>query len=280
MAARLLLMGGHEFDQLDGNEVLSDQILELSGVESPKVCLLPTASGDPDHQIARFRRSFGGRGAEATDISLFRLGQNPIDLREHLLGQDVIYVGGGSLVNLVAVWGPHGVYDLLREALGRDILICGQSAGAICWFEQGITTSSGVPALADGFGHLPGSLCVHYHADPARRMAYLEAVATGTPAGYGADDQTALLFEDGELTRLVLRAKRGRYMEGATRRATARARSSTRSRSKTSPASPGSRWGAAVSTTFARSAAGETIPASAAAARKALQGRASRSRRS
>ena len=201
MAARLLLMGGHEFDQLDGNEVLTDLILELSGLESPKVCLLPTASGDPYHQIARFRRSFGGRGAEATDISLFRLGQNPIDLREHLLGQDVIYVGGGSLVNLVAVWGPHGVYDLLREALGRDILICGQSAGAICWFEQGITTSSGVPALADGFGHLPGSLCVHYHADPARRMAYLEAVATGTPAGYGADDQTALLFEDGELAR-------------------------------------------------------------------------------
>jgi peptidase E len=203
MASRLLLMGGHEFDQLDGNEVLTDLILELSGSDSPRVCLLPTASGDPDHQITRFRRAFGGRGAEATDISLFRLGQNPIDLEAHLFSQDVVYVGGGSLVNLVAVWGPHGVYDLLREALERGVLICGQSAGAICWFEQGITTSSGVPAMADGFGHLPGSLCVHYHRDPERRTAYLEAVAAGAAPGFGADDQTGLFFEQGELSRAV-----------------------------------------------------------------------------
>jgi peptidase E len=196
-------MGGHEFDQLDGNEVLTDLILELSGADSPKVCLLPTASGDPDHQISRFRRAFGSRGAEASDISLFRLGQNPIDLESHLLAQDVVYVGGGSLVNLVAVWGPHGVYDLLRKALDRGVLVCGQSAGAICWFEQGITTSSGVPAMADGFGHLPGSLCVHYHRDPERRVAYLDAVAAGARGGFGADDQTGLLFEDGRLTRAV-----------------------------------------------------------------------------
>jgi peptidase E len=203
MASRLLLMGGHEFDQLDGNEVLTDLILELAGSDSPKVCLLPTASGDPDHQITRFRRAFGCRGADATDISLFRLGQNPIDLEAHLFSQDVVYVGGGSLVNLVAVWGPHGVYDLLREALGRGVLICGQSAGAICWFEQGITTSSGVPAMADGFGHLPGSLCVHYHRDPERRTAYLAAVAAGASPGFGADDQTGLFFEGGQLTRAV-----------------------------------------------------------------------------
>ena len=208
MAARLLLMGGHKFDRFDGNEVLTDLILELTGVESPKICLLPTASGDPDDQITRFTRSFGGRGAVATDISLFRLGKNPIDLRAHLSGQDAIYIGGGSLVNLVAVWGPHGVFDLLREALEAGILIAGQSAGAICWFQQGITTSSGTPALADGFGHLPGSLCVHYHGDPGRRKAYLEAVAAGAPAGYGADDQTALLFVDGELNRAVS-ARRG-----------------------------------------------------------------------
>jgi peptidase E len=208
MAARLLLMGGHEFDRLEGNEVLTELILELAGTESPRVCLLPTASGDPDHQIARFRRSFGGRGADASEISLFRLGQNPIDLRSHLFEQDAIYVGGGSLVNLVAVWGPHGVFEILLEALNRDILIVGQSAGAICWFQQGITTSSGAPALADGIGHLPGSLCVHYHADPGRRTAYLEAVADGAAAGYGADDQTGLLFVDGELTR-ALSARRG-----------------------------------------------------------------------
>jgi peptidase E len=196
-------MGGHEFDRLDGNEVLCDFILGLAGTASPRICLLPTASGDPDDQITRFRRSFGSRGAEATDISLFRLGDSPVDLETHFLTQDVIYVGGGSLLNLIAVWGAHGIYGLLCEALAAGVLVCGQSAGAMCWFEQGITTSSGAPELADGLGLLPGSLCVHYHRDPERRDAYLAAVAAGTPDGYGADDQTALLFEDGRLTRAV-----------------------------------------------------------------------------
>lgn len=203
MASRLLLMGGHEFDRLDGNEVLCDFILELAGTASPRICLLPTASGDPDDQISRFRRSFGSRGAEATDISLFRLGEIPVDLETHFLTQDVIYVGGGSLLNLIAVWGAHGIYDLLCEALEAGVLVCGQSAGAMCWFERGITTSSGAPAIADGLGLLPGSFCVHYHRDPERRMAYLDEVAAGVPDGYGADDQTALLFENGEVTRAV-----------------------------------------------------------------------------
>jgi peptidase E len=203
MVSRLLLMGGHEFDRLDGNEVLSDFILELAGTASPRICLLPTASGDPDDQISRFRRSFGSRGAEATEISLFRLGDTPVDLETFFLTQDVIYVGGGSLLNLIAVWGAHGIYDLLIEALEAGVLVCGQSAGAMCWFERGITTSSGAPAMADGLGLLAGSLCVHYHRDPGRREAYLAEVADGAPGGYGADDQTAMLFEDGRVTRAV-----------------------------------------------------------------------------
>ncbi|MEX0620814.1 MAG: peptidase E [Solirubrobacterales bacterium] len=203
MVSRLLLMGGHEFDRLDGNEVLCDLILELAGTASPRVCLLPTASGDPDDQISRFRRSFGSRGAEATDLSLFRLGDSPVDLETYFLAQDVIYIGGGSLLNLVAVWGAHGIFELLREALEAGVLVCGQSAGAMCWFERGITTSSGTPVMADGLGLLPGSLCVHYHRDPERRATFLTEIAAGAPSGYGADDQTALLFEDGEVTRAV-----------------------------------------------------------------------------
>jgi cyanophycinase-like exopeptidase len=178
-------------------------MLELTGSDAPKVCLLPTASGDSDHQISAFRRAFGSRGAEVSDISLFRLGQNPVDLEEHFFNQDLIYVGGGSLVNLVAVWSAHGVYELLLEALSRGVLICGQSAGAMCWFERGITTSSGVPAMADGFGLIPGSFCVHYHRDPERRKAYLESVAGGEPPGWGTDDQAGLLFEDGAVTRTI-----------------------------------------------------------------------------
>jgi dipeptidase E len=199
MGRRLLVMGGHEFDRLDGNESICDHIIELSGKEKPRICLLPTASGDPEDQISRFRRSFGSRGCEVSDISLFRLGANPIDVSAHLLSQDAIYVGGGSLLNLVAIWKAHGIGDMLELCLDRGILICGQSAGAMTWFEYGITSSSGLPAAAPGLGLLQGSLCVHYHQDPQRRTRYLADVGAGMPAGYGADDQSAMLFVDGEM---------------------------------------------------------------------------------
>ena len=200
MKGRILVMGGHEFDRLDGNEAIVEHIISLTGKEAPKMCLLPTASGDPEDQISRFRRSFGSRGCEVSDISLFRLGANPIDVSAHLMKQDAIYVGGGSLVNLVAVWRPHGIAELIEECLERGVMVVGQSAGAMCWFEAGITSSSGRPEPAEGLGLLEGSLCVHYHRDPDRRTRYLAEVGKGIPPGYGADDQTGLLFVDGELT--------------------------------------------------------------------------------
>ncbi|MDQ2700823.1 MAG: peptidase E [Actinomycetota bacterium] len=199
MSRRLFVMGGHEFDRLDGNELICDHIIGLSGVPRPKICLLPTASGDPEDQIARFRRSFGSRGCEVSDVSLFRLGTNPIDVSAHLLEQDVIYVGGGSLLNLVAIWQAHDIHELLEMCLDRGILICGQSAGAMCWFDYGITSSSGLPAAAPGLSLIGGSLCVHYHQDPQRRKRYLADVGAGMPGGYGADDQSGLLFVDGKL---------------------------------------------------------------------------------
>ena len=194
-------MGGHEFDRLGGNEAICDHVIELSGKQNPKICLLPTASGDPQDQIGRFTRSFGSRGCEVTDISLFRLGASPIDVSAHLLSRDVIYVGGGSLVNLVAIWTAHGIKELMESALDQGVLICGQSAGAMVWFESGITTSSGTPAPAKGLGLIEGSLCVHYHHDPERRTEFMGEVAGGgMPPGYGCDDQAGMLFEDGVMT--------------------------------------------------------------------------------
>jgi len=208
MKGRILVMGGHEFDRLDGNEAIVEHIISLTGKENPRICLLPTASGDPEDQISRFRRSFGSRGCEVSDISLFRLGANPIDVSAHLMKQDAIYVGGGSLVNLVAVWRPHGIAELIEECLERGVMVVGQSAGAMCWFESGITSSSGRPEPANGLGLLKGSLCVHYHRDPDRRARYLSAVGEEIVPGYGADDQTGLLFSDGELTE-VFTAREG-----------------------------------------------------------------------
>jgi dipeptidase E len=201
---RILALGGHDFDRRVGNDAICDLIVELADSPRPRICLLPTASGDPEDQIARFRRAFAERDCVPQVISLFRLGENPIDLREELLGQDVIYAGGGSMVNLVAVWRAHGLDQILRECWREGILICGQSAGAMIWFQAGITSSQGEPAVAAGLGLLPGSACVHYLTEPVRRRRFLRAIGSGELAsGLGLEDQTGALFEDTQLVETI-----------------------------------------------------------------------------
>src|SRR4051794_7762792 len=201
---RILALGGHDFDRRAGNDAICDMIVELAESPRPKVCLLPTASGDPEDQIARFRRAIAERDSVPQVISLFRLGENPVDLREELLNQDVIYAGGGSMVNLIAIWRAHGLDEILRECWREGILICGQSAGAMCWFQGGITSSQGEPSVADGLGLLPGSACVHYLTEPVRRRRFLRAISAGElEPGLGLEDQTGALFEDDRLAETV-----------------------------------------------------------------------------
>ncbi len=197
---RILALGGHDFDRRAGNDAICDLIVDLAESPRPKVCLLPTASGDHEDQIARFRRTFAERDCVPDVISLFRLGENPVDLREELLNQDVIYAGGGSMLNLIAIWLAHGLDEILRECWREGILIVGQSAGAMVWFQGGITSSQGDPAVAGGFGLLPGSACVHYLTEPVRRRLFLRAISSGKlEPGLGLEDQTGALFEDTEL---------------------------------------------------------------------------------
>jgi dipeptidase E len=198
--SRILALGGHDFSSRPPDRAVSELMLRLATDRAggrPKICILPTASGDTADQIGRFYTSFGDRACDPSDVSLFRLGRRPIALREHLLEQDLIYVGGGSLLNLLAVWEAHELEAILSLAWRQGIVLAGQSAGAMCWFEAGITTSSGKPKPAAGLGLLGGSLCVHYNNEPGRRLAYLEAVGDGMPAGYGLDDYAGLLWEGG-----------------------------------------------------------------------------------
>ena len=164
----VLALGGHEFNRRRGNEAITEYMLGLVPSES-RICLLPTASGDPREEISAFRAAVGGSAAEISDVSLFRLEHEPIAVRDHLLSRDLIYVGGGSMVNLLAIWRAHGLDAILAEAWERGVVLAGLSAGAMCWFEGGITRSSGPPETIGALGLLPGSLTVH--ADGERRSA-------------------------------------------------------------------------------------------------------------
>ena len=204
----ILALGGHEFSRKQGNEAIRDYMLALSEGAEPRVCLLPTASGDPTEQIAAFRASLGDVDCDVSHVSLFRLEADVIDLAEHLLAQDLIYVGGGSLVNLVAIWRAHGLDEILRECLRRGIVLAGQSAGAMCWFDWGVTRSAGPARLAPGLGVVPGILSVHYHRDADRRRVLLDEVARRGVAGYGIDDGAGILISDGRF-RLAVSGRDG-----------------------------------------------------------------------
>jgi peptidase E len=190
-----------------GNPLLDDYVLEQTGSDRPRVCFLPTASGDADHYIVRFYRTFAHR-CEASHVSLFRrdrcAGAVEGDIERHLLTQDLIYVGGGSVLSLLGTWRAHGVDGLLRKAWRSGVMLCGLSAGSLCWFAEAVTAFHGPPQPVRGLGLLPHSNCVHYDGEAGRGVAYREMVATGDMRpGYAAEDGAALHFEGRELLRAV-----------------------------------------------------------------------------
>jgi peptidase E len=200
----ILAMGGGGFSMEPDNPALDDFALSLTARPRPAICLLPTAGGDSEEQIRRFHEAFDDKPCEPTHVSLFRRGRQRVPLRAHLLAQDVIYVGGGSLVNLLAIWRAQGLPDILREAWRRGIVLAGLSAGSMCWFEWGVTSSFGEPAVAPGLGFLPGSNSVHWDGEPDRRPVYLAAVASGeVPGGWGAEDGVGLVFHGTRLAEVV-----------------------------------------------------------------------------
>jgi dipeptidase E len=179
---------------------LDDYVLSVA--RGRRVCLVPTASSEDLGFVVRFYSLFGSK-AEATHLSFFPW--PPEDLRAFVLGQDVIYVGGGNTANMLAIWRVHGVDEILREAWEDGIVLCGSSAGMICWFAAGITDSFGpqLEGMRDGLGFLPGSACPHYDGEELRRPRYRELVDGGFPAGWAAEDAVGLHFEGTELAEVV-----------------------------------------------------------------------------
>jgi dipeptidase E len=201
---QIVAFGGGGFSMEWGNTLLDDFVLGLTGAKRPKVCFLPTASGDADHYVVRFYRAFSADRCEPSHISLFRRETGVGDPRAHLLSQDLIYVGGGSLVSLLGTWRAHGIDDALREAWEAGVILCGGSAGALCWFGQTLSGFHEGPAREiEALGLLPWSCAVHYHEEAGRREGFIGSIGAGMPAGYGVGDSAALHFVGTELAEVV-----------------------------------------------------------------------------
>lgn len=198
----IVALGGGGFGSVAQTPGIDDYILGLTEKACPRVCLIPTASRDAETAILSFYRALQGR-AEVSDLALFQRAVE--DVRAFLLAQDLIYVGGGNTANMLAIWRVHGVDTALREAWESGIVLAGVSAGAICWFESGVTDSYG-PRLAPlfgGLGFLSGSFCPHFDGESERRPSFHRFIEQGLPGGYAADDGVALHFVGTELHQAI-----------------------------------------------------------------------------
>jgi peptidase E len=208
----ILALGGGGFSMEPENPLLDDYLLSLSRSSGrPRICFVPTASGDADGYVERFEEAFGDR-AETSVLRLFR--RTEPELRDFVLDQDIVFVGGGNTVSLLAVWRSHGLDRVLGEAAAEGVVLAGISAGMNCWFEASVTDSYGVDRLdplLDGLGLLAGSACPHYDGEEQRRPCYREFVGSSKlPGGYAVDDGCALLFRDGELATAVSSRRQAR----------------------------------------------------------------------
>jgi dipeptidase E len=203
VSGHIVAMGGGGFSEEPDNPLLDRFVLDLARRPRPRVCFVPTASGDSDGYVARFYRAFAFHNCRAADLALFD--RVVADVRAFVLEQDVIYVGGGNTVSLLAVWRAHGLDAILPEALASGAVLCGVSAGMNCWFAASTTDSYGpeLAPLRDGLGLLAASACPHYDSDAQRRPLLARMVAEGFTPAWAADDGAALVFRDGELVEAV-----------------------------------------------------------------------------
>ncbi|MFZ2061369.1 MAG: peptidase E [Candidatus Binatus sp.] len=214
MAERhIVAMGGGGFSMEPRNPRLDDFVLSLARRgRRPRVCFVGTASGDSDYYIRRFHEAFPPSRAAATHLTLFD--RKVSDLKKFVIEQDVIYVGGGNTLNMLAVWRLHGLDKVLRAAWNAGVVMAGISAGAICWFEDGVTDSFGTPtrALNDGLGFVRGACCPHYDGEKERRPVLMRLIKRGFPSTLALDDGAAAHFVGTRLAEVVSSRRKARAM--------------------------------------------------------------------
>lgn len=186
---------------------LTSYAVELVGVtgRAPRICFLATASGDNPSVLISLYEAAMLAGYAASHLTSFSM-PNVAEPAQHLLEQDLIWVMGGSVAGLLAMWRLHGYDSALRDAWQAGVVLTGISAGSICWHVGGTTDSYGpqLRAVTDGMGLLPYSNAVHYDSEEQRRPLFHSLVGSGSlPAGYATDDGAGLLYRGTELVEAV-----------------------------------------------------------------------------
>ncbi|PTX61278.1 peptidase E [Melghirimyces profundicolus] len=200
---QIIAMGGGGFSMEPDNPLLDRYVLRQSGKKRPKICFVPTASGDSIDYIRRFYRAFKKMNCEPSRLTLFP--PPTADLEDFVMDKDILYVGGGNTKNLMALWKEWELDRILRKAWEEGKVLAGISAGANCWFEEGVTDSiPGQISRVKCLGFLKGSFCPHFDGQNERRPGFHRLLLNGDIGnGFAADDGAALHFVGSELKSVI-----------------------------------------------------------------------------
>lgn len=200
---QIIAIGGGGFSEEPENPLLDIYVLEKSLRPNPKICFIPTASGDADSYLLKFYKSFSQHDCRPKHLSLFR--PHTSDIEDFILNQDIIYIGGGNTKNMLAIWNVWGLPSIFQKAWNEGVVLAGISAGAICWFEQGATDSiPGKISAIEGLGFLEGSFCPHYDREPLRPISVPGLIKNNElMPGYAVDNSVALYFLDRKINEIV-----------------------------------------------------------------------------
>jgi len=162
----IIAIGGGGFGRNPSSNSIEKYILNLSVKDSPRICFLPTATGDNDTYIVRFYSVFTPLNCIPSHIEFFNRTK---DIDEHIMNQDIVFVGGGNTKSMLAVWSDWGMNNILRNAYNKGTIMSGVSAGAICWFTSGITDSwNDQLKILPCLDFIDGTCCPHYDEEPSR----------------------------------------------------------------------------------------------------------------
>ncbi|KTC65760.1 Peptidase E [Legionella adelaidensis] len=199
---QIIAIGGGGFGGQSVNLAIEKYLLLQTRKKNPSVGFLPQASNEAPEYIVRFYDTFLNLGARPFWISFF--GKVEASWEERLLNADLIYVGGGNTRSMLALWKEWGVDRVLLQAYNQGTVLAGVSAGAICWFEQGITDSVWPLGMINGLGFLSGSVCPHFDSELERSPVYREKIKKNEILpGIALEDYTAAHYKNGQLFQVI-----------------------------------------------------------------------------
>ena len=199
----IIAIGGGGFGANPGQGIIENYILKQTKKKNPRICFIPTATGDNEAYKVNFYSTFTNLNCYPSHLDFFK--RTP-DLNELILNQDAIFVGGGNTKSMLAVWKEWGLDKILKKAYLNGTVMSGVSAGAICWFQNGITDSwASNLKMMPCLNFVKGTCCPHYDEEPERKPAVEKLLLTNKIKNvYAVDGGAALHIKDEKVFKSVI----------------------------------------------------------------------------